>query len=289
MAPAPLLLRGLSLALAMRPAPGGRPADSPCITWVMDDKGANINHFSPITDWLPATIWAWQWTAKPGKPGVPTGGSCATCNLTRGLHDFDCGYVFPCFADGPDMWGHRDLSMANGDCKYQYENGTATTQLLEWTPKKGAQWEHFGWQVSQKGSVPDKGEGQLVVDPTGQFVLARSPAASPFVGCLPGGTGWVKLQPDGTLGCMEYAANINPVTMCNGFEVAYCKTCKPCPTPYNSSFDPGKDCPPCKKPPTPPPPPPPPPPPRTRPRPLSPAVHDCVRLPLHPVWAGTAR
>jgi len=68
--------------------------------------------------------------------------------------------------------------------------------------------------------------------------------------------------------------------MCNGFEVAYCKQCKPCkgcflecgvaisltrnasplgPSPYNSSFSPGPGCPKCHKPPAPPPPPPPPP------------------------------
>ena len=48
--------------------------------------------------------------------------------------------------------------------------------------------------------------------------------------------------------------------------VSDCKVCKPCPTPYNSTFQPGPGCPKCPKPkPTPPPPPPPlpPPPPST--------------------------
>ena len=115
-------------------------------------------------------------------------------------------------------------------------------------PKKGPQWEHFGWQVSQQGASPAQGIGQLVTDPTGEYVLARSPAAIPFAGCGPGVTGWVKLTQE-KLGCFEYDANVIAAEICNGFEVAYCKQCLPCPTPYNSSFDPGAGCPsaPCRR------------------------------------------
>ena len=207
-----------------------RPADSPCVNWVRDDKCGAARDFEPITDWLPSPpqIFAWQW--EMNKAG--NGGTCSFCNVTKGpCHggvidghcDFDCGYVLPCFADGPDMFGHRDISLSSVGCKFQYPNGSAGHQCAEWTPKKGPQASHFGWQVSQKDSAPDKGIGQLITDPTGEFVLARSPAAEPFVNCLPGVLGWVKLQEDGTLGSMQYAANIVPVTMSNGFEVA----CKP--------------------------------------------------------------
>lgn len=41
-------------------------------------------------------------------------------------------------------------------------------------------------------------------------------------GCGPGVTGWVALT-DERLGCFEYAANVIPAEICNGFEVAYCK------------------------------------------------------------------
>ncbi len=53
-----------------------------------------------------------------------------------------------------------------------------------------------------------------------------------------------------------------------------CKVCKPCPTPYNSTFQPGPGCPKCPEPkPTPPPPPPPPP-----PSPPPPTGTPCIRF-----------
>ena len=45
----------------------------------------------------------------------------------------------------------------------------------------------------------------------------------------PGVTGWVPHFANGTVGCMEYDANIIDAEMCNGFELAICKACKPCP------------------------------------------------------------
>ena len=75
------------------------------------------------------------------------------------------------------------------------------------------------------------------------------------------------------MGCFEYAANAIPAQICNGFEVAYCKQCIPCPQVYNSSFQPGPGCPPCAKPPPAPPPPPPPPPP-----PSPPTGTPCIRF-----------
>eukprot|EP01052_Picozoa_sp_SAG31_P044413 SAG31_NODE_7731_length_1607_cov_1.060345_2_plen_202_part_01 len=92
--------------------------------------------------------------------------------------------------------------------------------------------------------------------------MARSPAAIPFANCGPGVTGWVPLFANGTLGCMNYDAEMISAELCNGFEVAVCKACKPCPPVYNASFSPGPNCTTkCRKPPLPPPPPPPPPPP----------------------------
>lgn len=89
-------------------------------------------------------------------------------------------------------------------------------------PGKGPQWQHFGWQISQRGAHPSNALGQLisVVNAGTTFVLARSPAATPFRQCGPGSTGWVALATDGTLGCMQAAANCVPWQMCNGFEVA---------------------------------------------------------------------
>ena len=65
------------------------------------------------------------------------------------------------------------------------------------------------------------------------------------------------------------AANNLTNKMCNSYEVAICKACKPCPLPKNETNPPG--CPPCPKPPLPPPPPPPPP-------PAPPGGQPCIRF-----------
>ena len=65
-----------------------------------------------------------------------------------------------------------------------------------------------------------------------------------------------------------------PAEICNGFEVAYCKLCTPCPPIYNSSFSPGVGCPNCTKPPKPQPPPLPPP----VPPPPPPGGTPCIRF-----------
>ena len=85
-------------------------------------------------------------------------------------------------------------------------------------------------QVAQKGNHPSQALGQLIqfVRKGITYVLARSPAATPFANCGPGDIGWVTLAADGTLGCMNAAANCVPWEMCNGYEVAYCKVwCEP--------------------------------------------------------------
>ena len=93
--------------------------------------------------------------------------------------------------------------------------------------------------------------------------------------CGPGVTGWTKLAADGSLNCMQYAAGNRSATMCNGFEVAYCEACRPCPAPYNWSFHPGTGCPNCTSPPPIPRPPSPPPPP---PPPAPPGGQSCLRF-----------
>ena len=118
----------------------GRPADCPCVTWAQDTACGNDNHFGWPTcaDYLfDPSPWAWQWIMDANK----TGGTCAKCSGT--MKDFDCGYVFPCFADGPDIWGHRDIDISNVGCKFQYSNGSAGHQCEEWVPKKGPACQKF--------------------------------------------------------------------------------------------------------------------------------------------------
>ena len=121
-------------------------------------------------------------------------------------------------------------------CNTQRLNGTNAQVCTQWWPGKGPQWQRWGWQLSQKGAKPDTHAGQLI-EYQGK-VLARMTAPSPYANCGPGNVGWVPLMPDGTLGCLHYAANVLSNCMDN-YEVAICKACKPCPTPYNSSFNPG--------------------------------------------------
>ena len=55
-----------------------------------------------------------------------------------------------------------------------------------WLPGKGPQWQHFGFQVAQKGGKPDQAAGQLITDPSGKYVLARNSAPIPYANCGPG-------------------------------------------------------------------------------------------------------
>ena len=100
------------------------------------------------------------------------------------------GYLFPCFASQSATWGHKDICISSwAECNVHQASGNESLECDMWLPKKGPQWEHFGWQVTQQGASPSKGIGQLIADPTGQYILARSPAAIPFPGCGPGVTG----------------------------------------------------------------------------------------------------
>ena len=255
------MLAPLPLLLLLGVAEGDRPADNPCVTWISGSwEGAANSSWDALDMFIPAIYSAWQW--KPGGTPAHPSGRCIPCDGTK--DSFECAYIFPCYSSGAGLnnWGHRDtigrLSGMQSGCNTHLPSGNSSLSNGPlYFPGKGPQWEKFGWQVSQAGAQPSKGIGQLITDPSGRYVLARSPQASPFQGCGPGMVGWVNLT-QGVLGCMEFDANVIPAQQCNGFEVAYCKVCAPCPHPYNGSFHPGPGCPDCPKPPPAPPPPPPP-------------------------------
>ena len=148
-----------------------RPQDTPCVTW----KQSQCNFVSDIANYVPAILSAWHWFPAAG-------GHCTPCSGQAG--SFDCAYLFPCFGDGPDLWGHKDVASFHlmGPCNIQLPNGTETTVCNEWLPGKGPEWQHFGWQLAQNGSRPDQAAGQLIE--YGGYVLSRSPAAVPFAGCV---------------------------------------------------------------------------------------------------------
>ena len=254
-----LLLGARLLAEAQHAA---KPADSPCVTWL--PLNCMSDPYNDVDKYIPAIISSWEWHSSGacGSPGF--GGSCTPCSGQP--HDFQCGWIFPCYSSAAGVFGHKDVAPASGaPCMAHVPGspGNVSSQTCGmYAPGKGPHWQGFGWQVTQKGSHPSRALGQLISVVTNgtTFVLARSPAATPFRNCGPGSVGWVELAPDGTLGCMEAAANCVPWEQCNGYEVAYCKVCQPCPAIYNASFSPGPGCPNCTKPDKPPPPPPPPPP-----------------------------
>ena len=182
----------MSLLLLLLPLVtlSGRPKDNPCVTW----KQSQCNFISDIPNYVPAILSAWRWFPINGGHCTPCGGKPSS---------FNCAYIFPCFGDGPDLWGHKDVASFHlmGPCNIHLPNSTETTVCSEWLPGKGPAWEQFGWQLAQNGSRPDQAAGQLIEQ--GGYVLARSPGAVPFAGCGPGVTGWVRLAADGTLGCMQ--------------------------------------------------------------------------------------
>ena len=59
-------------------------------------------------------------------------------------------------------------------------------KLGMWLPAKGPQWEQFGWQISQAGTAPARGAGQLITDPSGQYVLGtmRAELIGHFEPCM---------------------------------------------------------------------------------------------------------
>ena len=199
-----------------------RPQDSPCVTW----QHASCRDLGPpgakIADYQPAIYTAWQWEGSGNKTNPS--GRCVPCSGKQG--DFNCGYLFPCFTTLGGMFGHRDICVSSFQgCNAHLAGGNSSLECDHWLAGKGPQWQHFGWQLAQKGSKPSDAIGQLITDPSGRFVLARSPAAIPFAGCGPGVTGWVALDPTShTLGCMEYDA-VSAATM----HVRVCAATCSCP------------------------------------------------------------
>ena len=109
-------------------------------------------------------------------------GSCSRCSGRPG--DFQCGYIFPCFADGPDIWGHKDVCASEGPCIAHLpadESNVSSQTCGSYYPGKGPQWQHWGWQVAQKGNHPSQALGQLIqfVRKGITYVLARSPGQPP--------------------------------------------------------------------------------------------------------------
>ena len=86
-------------------------------------------------------------------------------------------------------------------CNAQSPDGTDSQSCNQWWPGKGPQANMFGWQLTQQGAMPDQHAGKLI-EYNGLY-LARSTTASPYAGCGTGNVGWVQLQKDGSLGCME--------------------------------------------------------------------------------------
>ena len=213
----------LLLSAAAAPCGASRPADNPCVTWV--PGSCSVAGIDP-SKFIPAIYSAWMWHPDGACGSANMSGSCSRCSGRPG--DFQCGYIFPCFADGPDIWGHKDVCASEGPCIAHLpadESNVSSQTCGSYYPGKGPQWQHWGWQVAQKGNHPSQALGQLIqfVRKGITYVLARSPAATPFANCGPGDIGWVTLAADGTLGCMNAAANCVPWEMCNGYEVAYCK------------------------------------------------------------------
>ena len=202
--------------------PGARPADNPCVTWKYPPKQCNtLSRDINLDDYLPSIYSAYIWH------GAAQG--CTKCSGNPG--DFYCAYIFPCFAVGPgaNIWGHHDtinrgVMMGNIPCNAEsppvgnQTDGKDGATCPQWWAGKGPQWQHFGWQVAQRGAKPAAHAGQLVE--YDRYVLARDPQASPFPNCGPGNVGWVPINPDGTLGCMHQASNSVTSETCNGYEVA---------------------------------------------------------------------
>ena len=244
------------------PPLGGRPTDCPCITWQQGSCHSGLN--GPLSAYPPDIYIysAYEW-----HPSGSDSGSCTACNGQPGR--MECAYIFPCFNSDVNVWGHHDVLIFNqGEpCNAQGLDGKDSQTCNQWWPGNGPKADMFGWQLTQQGSPPDQHAGKLI-EYDGLY-LARSVQASPYENCGTGNVGWVQLQKDGTLGCMEYAANNLTNKMCNSYEVAICKACKPCPLKMNETNPPG--CPPCPKPPPKPPPPPPPP-------PAPPGGQPCIRF-----------
>jgi hypothetical protein len=230
-------------------------ADSPCIKWVHsgpDGLPGQGGRVESVSGYLPAIFTAWQWRGSKTPSGQSTG-KCVPCSGKP--NDIYCAYIFPCFAINTTTgagagWGHRDIAVLppwyqNSQPCHVHRHDTGNTSFYgdHWLPAKGPHWQQFGWQVAQVGARVNSAVGQLITDPSGQYALARTPAAIPFPDCGAGVTGWVRVFANGTVGsCMQYDANIISAQICNGFELAYCGACKPCPPVFNASFDPGVNC-----------------------------------------------
>ena len=122
-----LLLQQLQLV------PADRPADNPCVTWQKATCSGVVNRsWASVDDFIPAIYTAWQWIGKGNNSG-----SCVPCSGHQG--DFNCGYIFPCYADGPgeNNWGHHDVCASSGQgCNTHLPSGKSSTTCSMWFPGK---------------------------------------------------------------------------------------------------------------------------------------------------------
>jgi hypothetical protein len=190
------------------PVPGGgsKPDDCPCITWQKGGCHSALN--GPLSNY-PENIYiysAWQWHSIGSDNGA-----CSVCDGQPG--QMSCAYIFPCLNADVNVWGHHDVLLwGQGEpCNAQGLNGTDSQSCNQWWPGKGPKADMFGWQLTQQGAMPDQSQGKLIV--YNGLYLARSVQASPYANCGTGNVGWVQLQADGSLGCMECASiSIHPST-----------------------------------------------------------------------------
>jgi hypothetical protein len=129
--------------LSLAPLVGAsRPADNPCVTWVQGS--CSVSGIDP-SKFIPAIYSAWMWHPNGACGSKNMSGSCSRCSGRPG--DFSCGYIFPCFADGPDIWGHKDVCASEGPCIAHLpasESNVSSQTCPSWYPGKGPQWEHWG-------------------------------------------------------------------------------------------------------------------------------------------------
>ena len=185
-----------------------RPTDCPCVSWRHGDCHRAIN--GSLGDYIPAIYGSYEWFPVNQSSGACAACPCPSMNGKEGPDGQGCGgnmacaFIFPCFAGGNgNAWGHHDvLVFGEGEpCNAALPNGSDFQTCDQWWMGKGPAWERFGWQLTQQGARPDSHAGQLIEH--NGFYLARSTQASPFPHCGTGDVGWVQLQADGTLGCMQ--------------------------------------------------------------------------------------
>ena len=107
------------------PPPPERPKDSPCVTWVQSGCSGLPASAPHVADYVPAIYSAWQWEGG-GNKSHPSG-RCLPCSGKP--NDFNCGYLFPCFASVSGTWGHRDICISDwAECNVHQPSGNSSLE-----------------------------------------------------------------------------------------------------------------------------------------------------------------